>query len=87
MEDMKKTPKREVKRTPIFEEVHSIRNKLTLLRSFLRAIENPARWKELIPKYRKDCERALDQIDASALKIGKIESRKTSAEKNIDRRR
>jgi hypothetical protein len=86
LEQIKTVAKRAVKRTPIFAEVHNIRNKLTLLRAFVQAIENPDRWKLLIPKYRKDCEKALEEIDASALKIGSIERRRGRVKKNTDRR-
>lgn len=87
MEQTKRATERAVKRTPIFAEVHNIRNKLTLLRTFVQAIENPDRWKTLIPKYRRDCEKALEEIDASALKIGGIERRRSRVKKNTDRRR
>ncbi len=84
---MRRETERAVRRTPIFTEVHRIRNKLTLLRTFVQAIENPDRWKTLIPKYRKDCESAIEEIDASALKIGDIERRRSRAKKDTDRRR
>lgn len=87
LEQMKRAAERVVKRTPIFAEVHNIRNKLTLLRAFVQAMENPDRWKTLIPKYRKDCEKALEEIDASALKIGSIEKRRNGVKKSTDSRR
>ncbi len=87
LEQTKRASERAVKRTPIFAEVHNIRNKLTLLRTFMQAIEDPGRWKALIPKYRKDCEKALEEIDASALKIGGLERRRGRVKKNTDRRR
>ena len=86
-EKRKKTGERAVKRTPIFAEVHTIRNKLAYLRVFVQAIESPDRWKAVIPKYRKECENAIDAIDASALEIGGIERRRTLVKKNTDRRR
>jgi len=87
LEQIKRAAERAVKRTPIFVEVHNIRNKLTLLRTFMQAIENPERWKTLIPKYRKDCEKALEEIDVAALKIGSIERRSGRVKKNTNRRR
>lgn len=87
MEQIKRAVERAVKRTPIFAEVHNIRNKLTLLRTFVQAIENPDRWKTLIPKYRKDCEKAIEEIDVSVLKIGSVEKRRGRVKKNTDRRR
>ena len=87
LEKRKKAGARVVKRTPIFVEVHTIRNKLTCLRAFVQAIESPDRWKAVIPKYRKECDSAIEQIDASALKIGGIERRRTRVKKNTDHRR
>jgi hypothetical protein len=87
LERIKTKEDRAVKRTPVYAEVHSIRNKLNLLRAFLQALENPDRWKALIPKYRKDCEKALEEIDASALKIGSIERGRSRVKKDTDRRR
>jgi hypothetical protein len=87
LEKRKGAGEREVKRTPIFVEVHNIRNKLTCLRAFLQAIESPDRWKAVIAKYRKECENIIEDIDASALEIGSIERRRTREKKNTHRRR
>ena len=87
MEKRKGAGERAVKRTPIFAEVHNIRNKLTCLRAFVQAIEKPDRWKALIPKYRKECENAIEEIDASALRIGSVEGKRTRAKKNTYSRR
>lgn len=87
MEKRQITGERSVKRTPIFVEVHKIRNKLTCLRAFVQAIDSPDRWKAVIPKFRRVCENAIDEIDASALKIGSIERRRNRVKKNTDRRR
>jgi hypothetical protein len=87
LEKRKGAGERAVKRTPIFAEVHNIRNKLTCLRAFVQAIERPDRWKALIPKYRKECENAIEDIDASALRIGSVERRRTRAKKNTHSRR
>jgi CheY-like chemotaxis protein len=76
-----KSIKRSTKRTPIFLEVHKIKNSLCPLRTFLQALEDPVNWQVLIPQYLKDCSGIVEKIDEAADSIIELEGR--SIEKTI----